>query len=253
MFSGAWKESSRQNPAVLEAAHDGIFPHFLDWLYFRRIPVLGDHLVGSPTCGNCGGLCADIALHETRFEFDNLTSEDNSQLDRLVHTVTSSNVWTHLYIFADRFDVPSLRELIINTIWQCFVPVGYALTYIDIVLASKSLPVSSPLCRLYVDIFTATWNAQDDQICPVEQKLRAKVPANFYFIVAAKAREGMAGARIELIGAICSYHEHANDDAAKVLCKGRLESLRMNHTEGYQDWDEMEKMRAARFRQPDAS
>lgn len=161
------------------------------------------------------------------------------------------NVWTPLYIFADRFDVPGLRELIISRVWQHFVPDAYCMTYVDIALAFRSLPISSPLCRLYMDICSTTWDAASDQKCPIEQKLRAKVPPSFFFVLAAKLQEELKGARVETIEAICTYHEHALDDDAKALCKKRLKALPADPVAKHQDWDEMEEIRAQRYKEAD--
>lgn len=131
-------------------------------------------------------IARDKEAQQTYYEIDDLTDKDDAKLEQLLQDVSPINAWTHLYIFADRFDVPNFRELIVESIRQLFVPNPHCPTHVDIALAFRSLPISSPLCGLYVDIFSTTWDAASDQRCPIEQTLRGKVPSSFYFIIAAK-------------------------------------------------------------------
>lgn len=83
-----------------------------------------------------------------------------------------------LYIFADRFDVPQLRKTIIEAMHKCYTVEGAQTPlYAGIIIAFKNLPASSPLCRLYIDVYTGCWEPEDDS--EEEQAILPFLPPEF--------------------------------------------------------------------------
>ncbi|KAF2872401.1 hypothetical protein BDV95DRAFT_606017 [Massariosphaeria phaeospora] len=93
---------------------------------------------------------------------------------------------TELYIFADKYDVPSLRTRIVSAVWRvllmsdpiCKGPQPHRLPPCkDIGLAFGNLPETSPLCRLFVDIHCR--NYDDDKVGDMEKEARLNIPVEF--------------------------------------------------------------------------
>ena len=217
MFEGQWKESSLQQPAALPTANEHVFPRFLNWLYFRSV-TLSMH---SEICLACDGDCdwdRDLP-DETSYELGTLTADEDAKLESLIATPIKHSP-VHLYILADQFDVPALRKDIINGLWAKHAQGSRGLAYREIIACWRQLPSTSPLCRLLMGVLINTWVAKDDECCPVERKLRTKLPVQMLFELAAQLQVNKGTGKA--IGRLCEYHEHPQTPSATYECKAYM-------------------------------
>ncbi|KAF4313695.1 hypothetical protein GTA08_BOTSDO01141 [Botryosphaeria dothidea] len=90
-------------------------------------------------------------------------------------------ILTKVYIFADRCDIPQLRQDVLS--WSYYeyyntVSCDNTLpTYEVITLVFDSLPSSSKLCEFYVDLYTSRWDPTYDNVQDVKE--REKLPTSF--------------------------------------------------------------------------
>lgn len=253
MFSGAWKECGHPNePVPLVLADDRIFPHFLNWLYFRRFNWTGNRVQDSSLCPSCGHpgctktapVCPDNAMDEMSMDLD---GDDDEALEAVVDFIDDEACLVHLYIFADRFDVPALREDIINKRWADYIkhPTLKRSYYVPI-NCFRHLPESSPMCRLVLDMFVNEWQADNDynSACSMELRLRSKLPANFMFKLAARqARKASANDQGQAVGPLCDYHEHPQDKETVNRCRKKMAALVEQSRVAHADYDALESER----------
>lgn len=127
-LSGTWKEAE-DGVVKLADVEPAVFNLFLEWLYTQQIP---------DSCSEYNR----IAKARLMFSFSN-----------------TGDIWKiKLYVFADRFAVPTLRTAmnrqIVNdpdanarTYWDC-VPIIYAF---------DNLPPTDPILDLFVDRYYMKW------------------------------------------------------------------------------------------------
>lgn len=229
MFDGAWKESSHSSVPI-PLADARVFPHFLDWLYSGHINEVDTVPLGTQTggeCAQCGTRCESrIPDDRSELELEDLSEEDDKYLEDLIETVDDEDIHVDLYLFADKFDVPALREEIVNRYWRRLVSSGAFPTYCPTIKCFRYLPASSKLCRLFVDAFATWWLARNDCICPTEKKLRSKLPKQFIFMLAAELGANTAKSNCYYIRPLCSYHEHPHDESSEKACIVKMAGAR---------------------------
>lgn len=223
LFSGQWKESSATQPLELLEADHRIFPVFLDWLYFRRFPISPKfkhcHMCGKEVCTKISTSCTDI------LELDDLSAEDDAHLEAYLDTVNEHFWLTPLYIFADKFDFPGLREVLVSDRWRRHAKHGFVLTYFIAINNFRKLPASSPMCRFTLDAFTDGWKTES-HVCEFQFKLRSKLPPTFVFKLAANlAKRSQEAGSEKAVGPLCSYHEHAQDAETIAACMENMSKL----------------------------
>jgi hypothetical protein len=158
-FEGRFKEA-KDGVLVLEDVKIEAMKDFLDWLYFGRLsPVYGED------------------------EEDNDDNDDNEddRFTTLEAYMEGYRSQVELYIFADRFNVPDLRKAIIDAKYDYYKDNDYVPSYKEIITASNALPASSPLCGLYVDLYTLRWDPTMDNA--KEKGAQQFVPVNFLVAV----------------------------------------------------------------------
>lgn len=88
---------------------------------------------------------------------------------------------TKVYIFADRYDIPQLRQNVLSWSYCEYyhtIDGAYALpAYNVIALVFDNLPSSSKLCEFYVDLYASRWDPTYDYVQDV--KARKKLPTSF--------------------------------------------------------------------------
>lgn len=251
MFDGPWKESSSQQPIPLHHADHRIFPYFLDWLYFQRINEneLCEDAIASDNCGNCKGACVTPKTPaKPNFEPEELSREDDARLEAILDDVSEGCQLTALYIFADKFEVPELRQMIIDCHWRTFVIRGYITGYKDIINAFRNLLPSSPLCRYFVAAYASRWRAKSDEVCLTERKLRSKLPASFCFMLAAELSHKADRTTFEHIAPICDFHEHGEGEEELIECFNEMCEQTKKRSALYPDMTQLELMRIGRDR-----
>lgn len=247
MLQGTWKETANFNePIQLPLADHRIFPHFLNWLYLRRFNWAPNSNQDICKHCRCQG-CPKNASSSAKDCSDGLEPDPNDDewLEAAIDSVNDNNCLTQLYIFADKFEVPALREEIINLRWADCMLQDSCWAYIVVINSFRHLPESPPQCRLLLDSFVDIWDPKDDMNanCCTEVKLRSKLPLKFMFLLAAGQARKLAGGCAYALGPLCKYHEHSQDKETVAACKKRMAKMMEDHRRGLPDWDALEKRR----------
>ncbi|KAE9972664.1 hypothetical protein EG328_004864 [Venturia inaequalis] len=230
-FDGKFREASDKAVSIPDVTSTQ-FRLFLDWLYFRRLPVAKGNFFGSAECPNCShtgttcedsrrvaGFAEDFVRHDdeddsTTTPFAKLASISDlvdQQLEKLINT----GPWNpqKLYVFADRCDVPALRQDLIDDIWMMenTMPFG------AIIYAWRNLSIESPLCKLMLDDLSRCYEQEAlmaDEECGMEVLLRQKLPSAFIWTLFSR---NLGDEKKEL--PVCAYHEHAQDEETVKRCR----------------------------------
>lgn len=246
MFEGPWKDGTG-GIVPLQLADSAVMPFFLDWLYFRQMPDYSNREIGpgSDSCLNCGQQCVSLVdKDDLPFDLENLTDEEDARLEVVINDPEiDQNL--HLYVFADQYDFPVLRKALVQDKWWDLIENEDMPFYASVIKCFRHLPAHSPMSRLLMDAYVASWAAKDDSICPYEMKLRVKLPSNFTFMLAAKLGMKATNPQPPYIGPVCEYHEHPQDDQARRACLQELKEDSKNRIDNTPKWDEIEKKRLA--------
>jgi hypothetical protein len=163
-----------------------------------------------------------VAPPDETFELENLGARDGAMAEAALADMDFTS-WSHLYVFADSFDIPLLREQLITQFWIKYSTKQKTPSYLDIVVSFDSLSASSPLWRLLVNASVRNWVATCDNKCAVMHHLRAKVPKDFYFAVAAKLSCCKGSRQGQEIGPLCQYHEHGQNSETNKQCTVKVQ------------------------------
>ncbi|TID13699.1 hypothetical protein E6O75_ATG01677 [Venturia nashicola] len=222
-FNGSFREANEKSIQI--DAKPKIFQVFLDWLYFRRLPTWEIIEWDGQNCEQCGIVCERWPKPATppiyQYEFPHLSEADDAYLED--HIEKASYRGHMLYVFADQFDVPALRRTLIDKEWKDFENDDRIWRWSSVIYALRKLKISSPLCRLLVDEFADRWGEFNS--CETERALRTKLPSEFLYAVMAKQSETLADESanpVQRLGALCTYHEHPQDNDAVQACIARL-------------------------------
>lgn len=240
MFEGPWKEATG-GTIPLPLANPAIMPYFLDWLYSGLLPSDDADNVGGESCSNCGKNCKEGRDRAApTLNPDELTEDDNNRLEAIIETLYDSHA--DLYIFADQFDFPRLRQALINLRWGVVIGLGAIPSYSHIIKSFRQLASSSPMCRLLIDAYVFHWDPSWDT-CPVERELRSKLPSIFNFLLVAKLGEKGQNPQPPYIGPLCDYHEHAKDESSMAACAKALSDAKDKFQDVSMSWAELEEKR----------
>lgn len=241
-FDGQFREASDKAVPIPDVTSTQ-FRLFLDWLYFRRLPATGGDDFGSEECRNCShvgttcedsrrvaGFTEDFVRHDdeddsTTIPFAKLASISDlvdQQLEKLINT----GPWNpeKLYVFADRCDVPALRQDLIDEILETSDA-----TFGAVIYALRNLSFNSPLCKFMLDDFSRFYEQEDlmkDEECGMEILQRQKLPSALIWTLFSR-KLGDEKERLP----VCAYHEHAQDEETVKRCR----------KESAEDGDEGEK------------
>jgi len=126
-----------------------------------------------------------------------------------------------LYIFADQYDIPQLRNPMCD--WLYLGNEFHGLPqYACIILAFESLPETSALCRILVDISACRFKRYNDD--EGEQTHYPRLPHSFLLQVMLRmselrqSLEEREGDEALMWADMCKYHEHKSDDEG-AACK----------------------------------
>ena len=245
-FEGQWKDSSTTQPIALPNAKEAAFKDFVTWLYFRQEPYIIQNKVRNETCVSCNGRCGgkeadrgDAAVSG----IDELTEDEDVQVEQLLEGHLNSSGPTALYLFADQFDVPSLREQVINWRWRDVYGNTKMPRYAAIVLTLRHLPPSSPYRRLVTD---ECWQGRKlptnkpVKVCPFVRLLQLKAPSGLWLALANRAHTRPTK---RYVGPLCQYHEHGQDKEVKSSCMSLMNAEAQSMRRYNPDWDMLEKTR----------
>jgi hypothetical protein len=144
----------------------------------------------------------------------------------MIEGLSTNNQWVHMYLFADKFDVPGLRKDVINHYFEkCW---GWTnstqschLSYQEIILAFRHLPTSSPLCRLMIGTYAVTWASDGDASCLIEANMRSKLPLAFTYPAMKRIRQRTDDDSYRNVDDLCTFHEHGEDVQEIEACEKR--------------------------------
>ena len=206
LATGRWQEGdtgvvklSDVEPIVLAA--------FIDWLYTHSLPDFW------PESGNCScwrGTCVTV-MSGDEADFSEISPEDAHEPRQvLVEKATAIN----LYIFADRFDVPELRQQIVDRMWWKIKQAGsYSFSWDVIFYACQELPDHSRLNRLMRDTFVSRFKL-DYIECRNLQALCLLMPPALWVQAFAAVSNGRPKVK-----ELCTYHEHDDTEDGRVKCR----------------------------------
>lgn len=248
MFKGPWEEASLSEPANLTMINEKVFPGFLDWLYFRTpLEQIEPRAKSGARCTVCKGNCVKQstgAIKAGLVELEDLTEDEDAECEALITEVlTGSDSLIANYILADQIDIPALRESYVNMVWLADAKNLTFTSYVYTAAIYRALPASSPLCRLVADAAVKYWGVESEHHCRLERKLRSKVPANFWFILATKLKAGAGKQQGCAVGLLCDYHEHAQDEKTRARCASKLSSEAKQMRGCFPAWGNFERKR----------
>ncbi|QDS76430.1 hypothetical protein FKW77_004298 [Venturia effusa] len=221
-FEGEFREATDKT-ILLEDISVIQFKLFLDWLYFGRLTearIKRGECACCETSGlNCRAVCHRDPAAGRLHAFKQLSEEEDTRLEAIIADGSWNSI--KLYIFADRYDVPSLRKAIIDKSWSTWISMC-RLNLSATILALRNLPYKSEMCRLLIDSYTESWKFRYDMSCDNDVLLQQKLPAEFLFHVSnGLARlDSVPGQRIKVIKNLCAYHEHPQDEESIKACPG---------------------------------
>jgi hypothetical protein len=121
-----------------------------------------------------------------------------------------------LYVFATRYDIPSLRRAVIIA-WQTNDEILQSMPdHSNVIAAYDALPPNAALCRYFLDMYSAYWNPDKDDERTLA--LRSQLPKAFLFeLVTTLAK----GERPKMERDWCEFHEHKSEEERKA-CRDEL-------------------------------
>ena len=216
---------------TLELVSTGVFSLFLRWLYQRRLPPTRCYIAQRDLCFNCNGLCsATVTASSQRTSQSPVL--DEADVRRARDRYKDEPGLVELYDFATRYDVPLLREAIIDQLWSEVYAGGDIFTYQDMITIFRDLAASSPLRRLAGDTFVSFWCSDVYLKCPVDLALFNELPRdmlNTSISLLAKRRDNPNF--MQQLNAPCHYHEHDNTEVSRQSCVAKHESTRKRKRE----------------------
>ena len=180
--------------------------------------------------------CIQVPEDEQTPGFQSLTTIEEDQLEALINDFNACPR-THLYHFANRYDIPVLCRAIINDEWKAIIKGGFKY-YAAVIYAWRDIPASSPFLRLLMDAVIKYWSPADDYLCPVEVKPRQKLPAEYLCMMISKIQRRSTeseGRTKDTVKTLCAYHEYAQDPETISLCKDGKEAAKFLREEGLGD------------------
>lgn len=143
-----------------------------------------------PECENCGKECTSPEFTDLNYERDWIAINDNpytefptltKQREEAMETQLDNNPFLHtrLYIFADQFEVPSLRQDIIDSLWHWHVTnTNHVASWSVLVVSTTNLPLKSPLSRFWIDLMMERYHDiyGASQLCSIEWTYVSMVP-----------------------------------------------------------------------------
>ena len=211
------------NVLAFDGTKPDTFRLFLDWLYFRRIPSGRRYVFQLDFCMHCEGKC-QMPLDAAADESSVLVAGD--ELPRFLNRYAEEAGIVDLYVFATHYDIPLLRETIVDQEWCDVYAAGDIFTYQDTIKIFQELPAQSPLRCLVLDTFVSFWCPEYYGRCSVDQTLFHELPKELILkamSLFAKRRDDACF--MQQLNAPCAYHEHDNTEVAREACRAKHASL----------------------------
>lgn len=165
---------------------------------------------------------------------DQFLSPIDAEEDRrlIVLLARTGDIWPEygLYAFAYQYNVPALRQDIIDAAWRHHLMYRTA-NFADYLYLARFVPVDAPLLRLMADSRTEGGVDHLKYSCSIGARLLKKLPQELL----CKMWLGTAD-KVTKTKNICNYHDHEQDEAAVKECKeARVASRKRKREELDQD------------------
>lgn len=224
-FEGRFREASDKTIALPDVTKTH-FASFLDWLYFKRLPTRTFNTPGQD-CNVCKAFGVDCKeqlakikdrAHNNLCTFVSISEDEDRRLESLVENLSSGQV----YLFADRYNVPALRQLIVDQCWTWTSNKKSIMAMGSLILTLQNLPFSSVFCRLLVDVYVENYKPYMHTDCGTAILLRQKIPTEFIYTVMSDlaSLNFKADEPKKVIKNLCAYHEHPQDEESIKACPG---------------------------------
>ncbi|KAJ4324390.1 hypothetical protein N0V94_001287 [Neodidymelliopsis sp. IMI 364377] len=196
-LAGAWREASERIIVLGSDVKPCIFNLFVEWLYTQKLPTLPPdwRRIADP-------------LHP--------------------YSVSAKMLRLKLYVFADRFVVPLLREQLNRAIVNDYDSDCPALEeYETVNYAFHNLPPSDPLLDLIVDRYFMVWRLDLDEGEDEEayETLPHEFLLRFYKRVGKWRKDDMQNRHQLFNMDFCSYHEHKTEQE-RLQCPHKTEKMK---------------------------
>ncbi|KAH6639456.1 hypothetical protein C7974DRAFT_131865 [Boeremia exigua] len=196
-FAGIWREAAERTVVLGSDVEASIFNLFVEWLYTQTLPAM---------------------------------SPDWRRIADPVHpySISAKMLRLKLYVFADRFVVPRLREQLNRAIVNDYDSDCPALEeYETITYAFYNLPSTDPILDLIVDRYFMVWRLDLDE--GEEDEAYELLPHEFllrFYKRVGKWRKDDLQNRHQLFNMdFCSYHEHKCEED-KLQCPYKTERMK---------------------------
>ncbi|KAF1928705.1 uncharacterized protein M421DRAFT_5155 [Didymella exigua CBS 183.55] len=197
-LAGTWREASEHVVVLGSDIEPCIFNLFVEWLYTQQLPTLSPdwRRIADP-------------LHP--------------------YSISAKMLRIKLYVFADRFIVPKLREQLNRAIVNDYDSDCPALEeYETVTYAFNNLPPTDPLLDLIVDRYFMVWRLDLDE--GEEEDAYNNLPHEFllrFYKRVGKWRKEDLNNRHQLFNMdFCSYHEHEKE-ADKIQCPHKTRKMKV--------------------------
>ncbi|QDS76434.1 hypothetical protein FKW77_004376 [Venturia effusa] len=239
-FDGEFREAKEKLIHLTDTAPT-TFRDFLAWLYSRRlgVPELDDEdELEENECFYCGFNCPGKSIDPEEVKkargalaayegFPQLSRQEEDKIEAALKP--ERNRFPCLYVFADRYDVHALRKAIMDDTWYYYERLSSYPDWAFVLIASKNLPIRSPLCRYIVDQYVEHYDIEEEHArnCPIELGIRQKLPLEFVFTILNGLSVLKHHPKVSRSGRkpLCAYHEHPQDEASIQACaKARIEN-----------------------------
>ncbi|KAL9090166.1 MAG: hypothetical protein Q9165_005446 [Trypethelium subeluteriae] len=235
----------------LDDVDERTFKMFLEWLYFEKLPSWGIvDGTWSSTNANNEDEETEESTSESEGEFfsDRSESDLSEELrdlegdDQVVHAINSKQCETlashkhtsdervltpenfeaffsmqpeaelvNLYIFADKYDVPGLRDVLITELRDHGPDEEEVPSFAVVIKAYDNLPADSPLCQYLMQVYLASYRAHSRYCLCDECGLRDMLPSEFLLTLMSLMSADLEGRHGSAQDAICEwYHQHAD-------------------------------------------
>lgn len=194
---GNWREASGRTVVLGSDVEPSIFNLFVEWLHVQTLPAL---------------------------------SPDWRRIADPLHpfSVSAKMLRLKLYVFADRFVVPRLREQLNRAIVNDYDSDCPALEeYETITYVFGNLPPTDPMLDLFVDRYFMVWRLDLDE--GEEEEAYEALPHEFllrFYKRVGKWRKDDLENRHQLFNMeFCSYHEHKTEED-KQKCEHKTQQMK---------------------------
>lgn len=218
-FEGEFREAKDKSIPLLDAPPLQ-FLRFIQWLYFRRLPKI----INSVVCNFCIKDCKGSTSSNGTLNNNHRSDSAEPDIVNVFEASANPAAWptSRLYLFADRYDVPALRQALVDKLWYCYQDHPGVISAGGVVLITDGMPTTSPLFRFIVDLWVDRYKYDENRVCtcPIEQALDNKLPIAFVLaVMRGMSRFTPRGTRGgQGMKTLCSYHEHSQDNQTIKAC-----------------------------------